>query len=242
MTHLVFGGTSGIGNRCLNLINKKYKEDSLNIDLSNNNSSLNKSIVGDISSNEFRNELYLKLKNIKIESITWSVRSRSNKKNSSKILQDCMAVEIYPLMELIEFFGNEICRQNAKIVVISSIASEFVSAQDSAYNITKSAIETYVKCMAVKFGKLSGARINVIRPGIVSMPERSNINLSKNDSKKLEKASIPRLSPITAEEIAKLNLFLISNDSSALNGSIINADGGESLLDQYFVAQSMQEV
>ena len=242
MTHLVFGGTNGIGKRCLKLINKKYNEDSLNIDLTNNNSTLNKSIVGDLTSNIFRHELYQKLKNIKIESITWSIRSRSKKEQSSQILQDCMAVEIYPLMELIEFLGNEICRQNAKIVIISSIASEFVSAQDAAYNITKSAIETYVKCMAVKFGKISEARINVIRAGIVSMPERSNINQSKNNTKKLEKASIPRLVPINAEEIAKLNLFLISNDSSALNGSIINADGGESLLDQYFVAQSMQEV
>ena len=67
------------------------------------------------------------------------------------------------------------------------------------------------------------------------MPERKGNSIL--NQKIYEKASVPRLSIVTAEEIGKLVAFLSSNDSSSLNGSTIVADGGESILDQYYVAQ-----
>ena len=45
--------------------------------------------------------------------------------------------------------------RNNRIKLISSIAAELVSAQHCSYNITKSALETFVKTQAVRIGKLS---------------------------------------------------------------------------------------
>ena len=230
MTHIVFGGSNGIGKRCLELLNEEYKLDTLNIDISPTKNQDGGKVIGNLASESFKKQLIFKLKSIKIESITWSIRSRSKQRESSAIFKDCLEIEILPLIEIIENLESSILKFNSKIVIISSIAAQFVSAQNPAYNMTKSVIEAYVKCMAVKFGDQSDARINIIRPGIVSIPERETLNTSQNNLKKLEKASVPRKSPIIADEIAALNLFLISNKSSALNGVIINADGGESLL------------
>ncbi len=61
-------------------------------------------------------------------------------------------------------------------------------------------------------------------------------NLIK-DYKILEKASVPRFSIFTAEEIGNLVVFLSSNYSSALNRNPIVSEGGKSILDQHYVSQ-----
>ncbi len=236
MTHIIFGGSNGIGDRCGLALKKKFPNKIINVDLKpSKNDLFDEEFIGDLTSREFIENVIDALMSKNISSIIWSVRSRVTGENNLDTVKKTLEIELYPLVEIIEKLENLIIKSNSKIVVISSIAAQFVSSQNCAYNISKGAIESYVRNIAVKLGQKSYARINILRAGIVYMKERSN-NLTKN-KQKLEKASVPRLSLVSAEEIGSLATFLSSDESSSLNGSTVVADGGESILDQYFVAQ-----
>ena len=238
MANIVFGGSSGIGKRIVKSFISNTNNEVINVDLNDYDFGEKcKTLIGDLRSAEFKDKILDTLKIIKLDSITWTVGGKIESTDIASAIKDCLSIELYPLIEIFEALLPKIIRDNTKIIVISSIAAELVSSQHCAYNITKSAIESFVKTQAVRIGKISEARINIIRPGVVYMPERSQ-NLDAIEIKEtLEKASIPRLDPVKAEEIAELVFFLSSNKSSSLNGSIVVADGGESILDQYYVAQ-----
>lgn len=236
MTHIIFGGSNGIGQRCGLALKEKLPSKILNIDIKPSQNELyDQEILGDLTSKSFMDEIINNLSTENINSLIWSIRSRAESKNNLEIVKKTLEIELFPLIEIIDRLENVISKSNSKIVVISSIAAQFVSSQHYAYNITKGAVESYVRNIAVNLGRKSNARINILRAGIVSMPERTGSSIL--NQKILENASVPRLSIVTAEEIGKLVAFLSSNDSSSLNGSTIVADGGESILDQYYVAQ-----
>ena len=236
MTHIIFGGSNGIGQRCGLALNEKLPSKIFNIDINPSRNELyDQEIIGDLTSKTFIDEVIKNISTEEINSLIWSIRSRVENKDNLEIVKKTLEIELFPLIEIIDRLENVISKSNSKIVIISSIAAQFVSSQHYAYNITKGAIESYVRNIAVILGRRSNARINILRAGIVYMPERKGKTIL--NQKILEKASVPRLSIVTAEEIGKLAAFLSSNDSSSLNGSTIVADGGESILDQYYVAQ-----
>lgn len=236
MTHVIFGGSNGIGDRCGLALKKKLPNKIINIDLKPSKNDLyDEEFIGDLTSRKFVEIIIDALMSKNISSIIWSVRSRVKGENNLDTVKKTLEIELFPLVDIIERLEDLIIKSDSKIVVISSIAAQFISSQNCAYNISKGAIESFVRNIAVKLGHKSYARINILRAGIVYMKERSN-NLTK-DKEILEKASVPRLSLVSAEEIGSLAAFLSSDESSSLNGSTVVADGGESILDQYFVAQ-----
>ena len=226
MTHVIFGGSNGIGKRIINTFLTNTNDGLINIDLNQHDfGSRCQNITGDLTSKEFEKNLLNSLEKVKLESIVWSIRAKVNAKSTSNAIKDCLSIEFYPLVDIFDLLLPKIIQDNTNIVILSSIAAELVSAQHCAYNITKSAVETFVKTQSVRIGKVSKARINIVRPGVVHIQERSkmlDLDVQRNI---LEQSSIPRLSPVKAEEIAELVFFLSSNKSSALNGSIVVADG-----------------
>lgn len=82
--------------------------------------------------------------------------------------------------------------------------------------------------MAVEYGP-KNVRVNCIAPAAIltTMLRQSNPENSSNFD---EKDFLYRRTPLrrygTPEEIARIALFLASDDSSYLNGTIIAADGG----------------
>jgi len=80
--------------------------------------------------------------------------------------------------------------------------------------------------MAVEFGP-ENVRVNCIAPAAVDTPM---LRASSLDDPNFDEASFFTRAPLkrygTPQEIARLALFLASDESSYLNGAIIRADGG----------------
>lgn len=94
-----------------------------------------------------------------------------------------------------------------------------------AYAASKGAIESLSLAAAAYYAP-HGIRINVIAPGLVRTPMSAR---AQSDEK--IRAFIAHKQPLTrdfidAEEIAKIALFLLSDDSMPITGEIIRADAG----------------
>lgn len=114
---------------------------------------------------------------------------------------------------------------NGVIINIASIGGLFGTRAGAAYTASKHALIGLTKNIGFMYAQ-KGIRCNVIAPGGV------NTNIGKNmkphafgyERCTSGGVNMPRIGE--AEEIAKTALFLASNDSSFLNGTVVTADGG----------------
>lgn len=92
-----------------------------------------------------------------------------------------------------------------------------------AYAASKAAVIQFMKQCALNYTS-KGIRINCMCPGVTETSIFTNRDFSRFLS------SIPMARVAQPEEIAKVALFLASDDSSYISGSCITVDGGGSLL------------
>lgn len=121
---------------------------------------------------------------------------------------------------------------NASIIVTTSITNRLGSPNFSVYGASKAALRSLVQSLSLELiGR--GIRINAICPGPIATPIFDRIGLPYEVAQGI-KNEIERKSPIkrfgTPEEIAKVALFLASDDSAYVVGEEIIVDGGMSLL------------
>ena len=123
-------------------------------------------------------------------------------------------------------------RKKGSIVNISSVASSIKGVKRRfAYSTSKAGIIGLTKSIAVDYAK-KGIRCNVICPGTVDTPTwRKRVLTSNNPSQARKDFNSRQIIGRVAkpEEISDLILFLLSDRSSFVTGSIYNIDGGMSL-------------
>lgn len=103
------------------------------------------------------------------------------------------------------------------IINVSSIEGIQAVAEHHAYVASKFAIRGITKSAAIELGP-SGIRVNSIHPGLIQTPMTEGMNASIMQIA-LQRAAQP-------SEVAKLVLFLASDDSSYSTGSEFIIDGG----------------
>ncbi len=108
---------------------------------------------------------------------------------------------------------------NSSIVIITSTEGFRGSYGASAYAATKAAIHNLVKTLANNLGE-KGIRVNALPAGWIG--GEMDTDEIFNKSRKL--TALGRLGK--DEEVADVALFLLSNESSFVNGTTIVADGG----------------
>jgi NAD(P)-dependent dehydrogenase (short-subunit alcohol dehydrogenase family) len=121
---------------------------------------------------------------------------------------------------------------NASIIATTSVANKKGSPNYSVYAASKAALRSLVQSLSLALIE-RGIRINAISPGPVATPMFGRAGLSE-ELMQARKRELARKSPIkrlaTPQEIAKVALFLASDDSSYLVGEEIIVDGGISIL------------
>ncbi|MCY4672513.1 MAG: SDR family NAD(P)-dependent oxidoreductase [Bacteroidetes bacterium] len=100
----------------------------------------------------------------------------------------------------------------------------------SIYNATKSALISAAKIMALELAP-DNIRVNTLAPGSIRFPGGSWDKRVKSDPEGM-KVFIADNLPIgrfgTAEEIADVAVFLLSDRASLITGACLNVDGGQS--------------
>ena len=111
------------------------------------------------------------------------------------------------------------------IINTSSVAGLVGFAGLSAYNATKGGIIQLTKTAALEYAK-QNIRVNCIAPGVIETPMVERALKGQPEAK----AAFIQIEPVgrfgKPEEIAKAALFLASDDSSFVTGTVLTVDGG----------------
>jgi len=149
--------------------------------------------------------------------------TKINEKDLKKLF-DTNFFSIFKISQIFVKFWNK-KKIKGNIVNISSIVSDLGFSELSLYGATKSALNSLTKSLAAEYAHL-GIRFNAIKPGFV---KTSYYEKFKKDNKKLFKWTIDR-TPMSrwgeSSEVANVAAFLISDESSYINGEIFKVDGG----------------
>ena len=120
------------------------------------------------------------------------------------------------------FIGDMINKKYGKIINISSMWGETGGSCEVHYSASKSAVIGFTKALAKETG-LSGINVNCISPGVINTD--MNSELTKEDIASLcKEAPLNRIG--TPEEVAKLAIFLSSDEASFITGQVIGINGG----------------
>ncbi len=113
-------------------------------------------------------------------------------------------------------------RGGGSIVNISSIAGLTGSTGSTAYHGTKGAVRLLTKAAAVQYGP-EQIRVNSVHPGIINT---QMIDIVPTNMRQMFNGIVPLRREGTADDVAKLVLFLASDDSSYCTGAEFVVDGG----------------
>ena len=111
------------------------------------------------------------------------------------------------------------------IVNISSVAGLRGSPGAIAYSATKWALRGMTKAAAIDLAPRK-IRVNSVHPGPIDT-EMLNVRTPEQNQQRLQLVPMKRMG--TAEEVASLVLFLLSDESGYMTGAEVAIDGGASL-------------
>ena len=130
------------------------------------------------------------------------------------------------------FGGGMVERGRGSIVGFSSIRATTVEPGQSVYAATKAGLVQLLRTAAAEFGP-QGVRVNAIAPGVVETPLTAQI---KADPAWYEayaqKSALGRWA--SADELAGAVVYLASDASTFVTGSVLAVDGGWTAVDGRF--------
>lgn len=112
-----------------------------------------------------------------------------------------------------------------RIINMSSVASEFGNPGQSNYAASKGGIEGFTRCLAAELAR-RGVTVNAVAPGFIETEMTESVRQAVGDQ--IAKR-IPMRRLGQPEDIAKVVVFLASDDASYITGQVIRVDGGLTL-------------
>lgn len=124
-------------------------------------------------------------------------------------------------------------RRSGSIIVIGSVTGKRPLWGRTPYASTKSALVGLTRTLALEAGEY-GIRVNLISPGFVAGPRLDWVIESQVEGLGISEDSVRReleadaaLNRLTEpEDVARVAVFLASNDASAITGADINVNSG----------------
>ncbi len=115
-------------------------------------------------------------------------------------------------------------RRRGSIINVSSLAGPFTGAPNHVYTVAKAGIAGLTKALAQTYGP-HGIRANAIAPGLIATTMMDRVLKDPELKDRFEQGSpLRRLGE--PEDIAWVALFLASDESAFMTGSVVVADGG----------------
>src|ERR687898_2669057 len=117
---------------------------------------------------------------------------------------------------------------NYSIINISSVHEQIPQPESAPYAASKGGMEMLTKTVALELAD-SGIRVNGIAPGAIATDMNKEV-LENQEKKEKKEQRIPVHRIGQPEEIAKVALFLASENASYIAGTTIYVDGGLTLV------------
>lgn len=143
-----------------------------------------------------------------------------------EIWQDIMNVNLRHQFFLAQHVAKRMGSSGGSIINVGSISWMKGARDVSVYATAKAAIAGMTKVLAREFGGRA-VRVNCIAPGWVltdKQVERANRDMPGAIEAAVAAQALPK--PIEAEDVARLALWLASDDSRRMTGQTIILDGG----------------
>lgn len=126
--------------------------------------------------------------------------------------------------EAVKHMSTEFGGSGGAIVNLSSAAARIGSANEFIdYAASKGAIDTMTLGLAIEVAE-QGIRVNAVRPGLI----KTELHADTGDANRPEK--LKHLVPVrragSAEEVANMIIWLLSDEASYVTGSLFDVTGG----------------
>ncbi len=141
--------------------------------------------------------------------------------------QDIMAINLNGVFNVTHAFLPALRATRGRIVNIGSIQS-FVHVRtpnSPAYTTSKHAVLGFTKALAAELGK-EGVRVNAIGPGLIETPLNAQVRATNPALVQIFLDHTPLGRAGQPEDIVGPAIFLASDLSSYVTGTIVMADGG----------------
>lgn len=141
--------------------------------------------------------------------------------------QDIMAVNLNGVFNVTHAFLGQLRATKGRIVNIASIQS-FVHVRtpnSPAYTASKHGVLGFTRALAADLGKY-GVRVNAIGPGLIETPLNAQARANNPELVKIFMEHTPLGRPGKPDDIVGPAIFLASDLSAYVTGSIVMADGG----------------
>ncbi|NWF90898.1 MAG: SDR family oxidoreductase [Ignavibacteriaceae bacterium] len=132
--------------------------------------------------------------------------------------------------------ANNLLAQRARIFAMTSSGSHSAIPYYGAVSAAKAALESHVRQLTVELGHLN-ASVNAIMAGVTDTPALRKIP-GNSAMVEVAKRKNPRNRLTTPEDVAKVISILCQDGAEWISGGIINADGGEDIVN--YVGQGEQ--
>ena len=140
-----------------------------------------------------------------------------------------MNLNLYGALRLTNAFATGMrARKSGAILYISSINARFATPGQGAYAASKAALDSVVKTLAVELAP-DNIRINTVQPASIATPlliAGFDGRPDRDEAARANQARHPLNRWGTPEEVAKLALFLVSDDAAWITGAHYAIDGG----------------
>jgi 3-oxoacyl-[acyl-carrier protein] reductase len=136
--------------------------------------------------------------------------------NLTGTMNFCKAVAYDPMMK----------QRRGRIINISSVAADFVNDGQTNYAASKGAINSFTRALAKELAS-RGVTVNAIAPGFIETDMSAPLRNKAGDF--IEKKMIPMKRVGKPDDIARVAVFLASDDASYVTGQVLTVDGGLSL-------------
>jgi 3-oxoacyl-[acyl-carrier protein] reductase len=141
--------------------------------------------------------------------------------------EDIIAINLTGVFNVTHAFLGSLRTNKGRIVNIGSIQSFVHIRQPSspAYTASKHGVLGFTRALAVELGK-EGVRVNAIGPGFIETPLNASTRANNPDGVRLFMEHTPLGRAGKPEDIVGPAIFLASDLSAYVTGSIVMADGG----------------
>lgn len=240
---LITGGTSGIGEACADI----FLENGASVVFCGTNNEKGERVVDSFKRKYGCNcKIHFVLCDISIEDDVKILIETTVKLyhridilfNNAGVMLPSMEIERMPIddwkktfdinitgMFMVTKYAKQYLMESKGVIVNNaSIAGlqHYAAGRSYAYSASKAAVIQFSHQMAKNYAS-EGMRVNCICPGIIMTP------ILHGRDPKIYEDRIPLGRVGKPEDVAKVVLFLVSDDSAYLTGQIINIDGGASL-------------